>query len=916
MSERSLALITVIMAAGLLCGDVATAQVGQQVEWNALDTRGLVDLSAQLLADGEASAPRRALLVQHIASKHMADDAAVRGVPLEHWRHYVRDLHADLSAADRIIWATRLRNAHAGSPQAAAALPAGDLLQLVETLVVLGDTDSRELLLDRVMNATDWQSLPAKDLASVANQLWVLKSRRGAALRRMAAHMETAYLTDNQAVQAASLRDWENLVWKISVVLSSDQRRQWATKLRAAYADTPEAMASLDMQDFLSLSITLSNLGDVSADAMMADVVATSNDWRNLDLQGLPKVMFLLVRLGENGKPGLAKLADHLESEYLSTPSMTAKATPEEWDIFVHFIGRGLSKEKRALWGSKIRAAFVDDSKVFASLTSEDLLCLSNALSKLGEAESGGLLVSRINNSTDWHAFDGKGLRDLAMRLTSIGDLGHDALGKLADHLESEYLSTPSMTAKATPEEWDIFVHFIGRGLPKEKRALWGSKIRAAFVDDSKVFASLTSEDLLCLSNALSKLGEAESGGLLVSRINNSTDWHAFDGKGLRDLAMRLSKIGYLGHDARAKLVEHITNTYTSDAAAVRKLTCRQWGILATRVKGELTSETRSRWASKLNDAYAKDAAAISSLSAEDLHFLSWGFGALGDKPKARDFAIRSLTAACNSGVLGDHKGQDMLLRVAEAFVNSRALKRGHSEFGLAVTRLAKANQLKIEELRHFEFFGALLASTEVQQQLSVELEDAIGNVRLPIAYMLCWSHSYNGTLPTWIDAVDAKIGEAASADQRAQWLLVRGIAEAAKAPEVGIRHARVSNWMTRAVKMAESPQVRIVCLRNAALAMAEGYRYDAAFNLIGQAVEAASDEDERAALGEIVSEIRSKKAAWLDRESRVMRDQAEEVEAKRAVAEAAGDDARHAILDELARACRREETRLRSMME
>ncbi len=918
MSERSLALITVIMAAGLLCGDVATAQVDQQVEWNALGTSGLVDLGAQLHADGAVSAPRRALLVQHIASRHMTDDAAVRGVPLEHWRHYVRDLHADLSAADRITWATRLRKAHAGSPQAAAALPAGDLLQLVETLVMLGDTDSRELLLDRVMNATDWQTLSAKDLASAANQLWVLKSRRGAALRRMAAHMETAYLTDNQAVQAASLRDWENLVWKISVVLSSDQRRQWATKLRAAYADTPEAMASLDAQDMLSLAMTLGDLGDASADAMMAELVAASDDWQALKPLRLPDVILPLARLGQAGKPGLARVADHLESDYLSTPSMTAKATPEEWGIFVHFIGRGLPKEKRALWVSKLRAAFVDDSAVFASLTSEDLLCLSNALSNLGEAESGVLLVSRINNSTDWHAFDGKGLRGLAMQLASIGDVGHGALGKLADHLESQYLSTPSMTAKATPEEWDIFVHFIGRGLPKEKRALWGSKIRAAFVDDSKVFASLTSEDILYLSNSLANLGEAESGGLLVSRINNSTDWHSLDGKGLRDIAMRLAQIGHLGHDARAKLVEHITNTYTKDAAAVRKLTCRQWGILIERLELALSSETRASWGVRIEDAYTKDAQALDRLSAEDLKFLAQALALLGCQEKGQEVAALACQAASQSGTCGPYTGQRMLFEVAECLYVTGAVGpgKGYVNYANAMATLARDGKLTVEdELRLYEIYGAPLATSQARDIVQAELMDGEGNPRLPVAHALSWAHAIDGTLNQWHTYLDERITEAADSDTQARWMLARANAEAVAKPGVGLRGRAVEAGMRKAMATASSVATKVECLRHLAAVMAEAWRFDESLALLAKAADDAVDESQKAEIREIVIRISKLRATRTGREVRFVRDRAEAMERKAAEAKAGGDAASENRFLGRARQLRSQETSLRNQI-
>ena len=341
----------------LLLWATSHGQLTAPAAWDGYDSRGLVDLGAQLRADGSTAAQMRELLVDYIATRHLGNASTIRAVPIEHWRHFVWDLQGEMDATEKATWASTLKGAYVATPEAAATVRCSDLVHLTETLVQLGDTDAGQLLATRVTSGSDWQVLSAPDMASMTEHLRRLGGGGTAARREVVAHIRNQLPSVCQAADMAPVL-LKRMVWNLGKELSAADRVALITGLRQAYASDQAAVAGLGSTDLYTVAALLNMLGDRKAGELLVNHVSSSSDWKALTPTELVEVLVPLHKAKAVGRPAVVQIASHVETAYLADAQAARSVAPRDWEGLIWKLHLVLSDQRKAQWRAGLRAAY------------------------------------------------------------------------------------------------------------------------------------------------------------------------------------------------------------------------------------------------------------------------------------------------------------------------------------------------------------------------------------------------------------------------------------------------------------------------------------------------------------------------------------------------------------------------------
>ncbi len=140
----------------------------------------------------------RRLLLEHLSSKYLSDEAATASMACRDWRTFGRSLMLTLTDADCEGWRRQLRAAFVPTPRAVWAMEASEMAPLAELLHGLGDGHVSRLVSTWIYGSEHWRSMDPDALVSLARRVLVnVPDEEAKAARiRIGEHLAAEYLTD------------------------------------------------------------------------------------------------------------------------------------------------------------------------------------------------------------------------------------------------------------------------------------------------------------------------------------------------------------------------------------------------------------------------------------------------------------------------------------------------------------------------------------------------------------------------------------------------------------------------------------------------------------------------------------------------------------------------------------------------
>ena len=531
-------------------------------EWREKSPGQLVDVARELWAAGESKAADRSLLAQYLGYRLLSDPSQARSLSLGTWSDLTGRLDQDMTAEQKASWRAGLRSAFAGTQEAVCGLAEKDFLSLTYAL------------------------RSAEDEAIASLWFW---------------RIDGTCLTDAATIRGQGVTKWRQYVQSSVGGMSEADCRKWHAALTAAFIATPEAMAALSDEDFAGVTNVLRGL-------------VKTTDFRAL----------IVTRMTAQG---------------MATVESARALGIQELQRRVATYSTAMPEEMKALWRSRMRAAFASDGAALAALADEDFLKLTAALRALQDDGLASLTLSRLTSTylgdvaairaqgvamwrqqfqacrsamseadcQAWHAALTSAFIPTPEAMASLSDEDFTGLtGVLRSLIKTtniQALTATRMTAKdmATVEsvkalgikELQKRVANLYGAMTDEMRALWTSRIHAAFAADAAAVGALSDEEFAGLTSMLTTLKDGAVPGLKVT-------W--------------------------------LSGKYLKDAAATRSVSLRQWNSHVSACKAAMTDEVKGQWVAALRAAYAADDAAVAALSDEDFNQITWLLTGLGDK--------------------------------------------------------------------------------------------------------------------------------------------------------------------------------------------------------------------------------------------------------------------------------------------
>ncbi len=213
------------------------------------------------------------------------------------------------------------------------------------------------------------------------------------ARKRLAEHITNTFFKDKAATTSVSCDQWRGFAAGLSGDIPAETRAVWAGKLLPAYAGSQAAVRSLKPTEIRALAEALGSLGGMREVSILTDRVASA---RSLKPEATLSLAGLLSRYGKAGKPARRRLGEYVTTTYLADRVVTRSVGCSTWQGFAGQLNKDLSAEARALWVSRLRAAFAEDTATLRLLKPGDFRSLIDTLKQLGDAKSSNLVAKWV----------------------------------------------------------------------------------------------------------------------------------------------------------------------------------------------------------------------------------------------------------------------------------------------------------------------------------------------------------------------------------------------------------------------------------------------------------------------------------------------------------------------------------------
>lgn len=532
-----------------------------------------------------------------------------------------------MPAEAKSLWRQKLREALLGKPEDVRKVGGREFVQVANALKHLGDKDVTGLVVAWTAGGKGLPSCGPEELAWLAEALAGAGDAAKAAMAKLSEHVAAKYLADAAAARAVPCGCWKTLATKLANALPAETKGVWVARLRAAFAEGDQGLAALKSKDDLDgILQALEALGDRQAGTVAALLAESSRAWQSWRLEDIGWLAQRLAQAGEAGpgKAGLARLSEHLQATYASSPSVIRSIPCQRWRDLAGHVAKAMPAERRADWAARLRAAFLEDAGGRTALQDRPSAeALTRALESLGDKAPHSVAACVVEQTGAWQSWPSGELSWLAGGLSALDPAGKAGRQKLAEHILTDRLGDRKTICAVGCDQWRQLAAALAADLPEDARSRWASALRNAMVGDPAGHASLDAQALGALADALRALGDKRAPLVPASFVAEGGSWRAWSIAELARLAGLLGSLGDEGAEARKLLAEHVQAKHLGTVTATRAVSCRDWKELTGRFAKCLTPDARAAWAAKLSDAFIQDKQVLAKLKMEEIRDLT-----------------------------------------------------------------------------------------------------------------------------------------------------------------------------------------------------------------------------------------------------------------------------------------------------
>lgn len=268
---------------------------------------------------GQTGKVARQKLAEHIKATYLKNKTSTQSVKLKFWRNYTTGLAKAVSADDRRLWAKKICEAFAGTPDAMSGLKKDELEYLVLALNKLDSGREIKLAVTLVTETTVWQSLNPRGLSYLADFLSKAGLDVKVARKKLAGHVKAKYLKDKTATQSVPIWRWRHFVGSLNMDVSGTDRQLWFDRLREAFAGNDKDIGALSARNFRYLTESMVLL-DHKQTATIVLVWFNANKGKGFDSASTGDLAHI-VYAGQGDRPGAAPAANEFETIWLARNS-------------------------------------------------------------------------------------------------------------------------------------------------------------------------------------------------------------------------------------------------------------------------------------------------------------------------------------------------------------------------------------------------------------------------------------------------------------------------------------------------------------------------------------------------------------------------------------------------------------------
>jgi hypothetical protein len=721
----------------------------------------------------------------------------------------------------------------------------------------------------------EWKSKSMAELVELADQLLQNEAPNATQLSLLGEYVADKYPTMG-SVPEADRDKWLELIGKIGKYIPAGKKAPMGESIRTTVAPNDNAIGSLSVTKVRLAGDAWDALGQMrTASSVYASWIANSDAFKALPPSELTFYMGAIVRFGQPSQAARDKLIPHIETTYLADATKAKAVNPATWQRIVAHLKpmQTMSADKRADWGSGLRAAFAGSEAAIGQLSGDNMAALLYALDKLQDRKLPGLLAAWVKASQAWKSWSVFYLAKASPYLERSGDDGVPARAALASHVESTYLADAAKIRSVNCWNWHSLLNCTAPVLSAKQREAWADKLLAAYGGSADTLKALFPNRAYHLIAGLMQLDAGRAAELALAWFDatGSGKWQDYHTSSLARLA-RLA--------AGAEAAGALTST-------------------------SLLTQLDQQWEQKNGQKpfpWSADAD------------IARVFLAAGNKAKGQQWAMRAYEAGLGTPEARNAAGVGRLGPLAHLLYDAGLTgpQKGYQAMAEVLARLARTGKLYSDKRGRLcalgwqrRKLGFCLAKADVRNILQAELADAAGSPRLDVAKIL--SHAYRLARDSegWQALLDQKISQSDAADVKATWLLARAYAESV---ETRVRSPLLGKqWLSQALATAQSGGVKLLAVQELVRGYMLIHNYTAASSLL-DSVAGQFQGDDAAQIEELREQVTNAKdsyAAFIAEHRRLERKKADDAyrrELKRRLAKArnSGDQKTVARLEQL----------------
>ncbi len=615
-------------------------------EWKEKNAIQLHDLAAQLVTQGESAKDQRALLASYVGYRFLNDAVATHSIPLTVWSGFSSALAADMDEAVVINWRKGLREGWIADQEALTGMSEDDFLSLVSTLRHLKDSELPLLWAKRVETK---YLLDAATIRAVGVTKWkeyVLESRPGLTDEGAAqwhAKITEALIPDPESMAAMKDDDFTGVIGMLRALAETDakslvitrhtaidlvdvtktravglselrrrvvtyhhnmdeeMKELWLVRLKEVYVSDDASLASLSSAEFAGLISALRAVGEEKLDAIYVQYVTKSENWRTGG--NLLATSRALKRAGEAGLAARLRVGDHLAG-VLAGEEAQAVIDLKEAELISRELVDAMPPELKTRWINGLRKHYAQEEDL-KNLSKDNYLHLVRLLDRFNDLQLPALCASWVQAGDHWQSLDLTKLKELSLRLNTLGKEGEEVRTSMVLHLIAKLRGNPEAARAGGCQAWAALGRgFSGNVVPKDKAIELAAALRTVFTDDAGILARLTAAEFRHLVTTLKYLGDTKTEELNLQWLKASEAWKAGD---LSWFLQALPKSGEEAAKARVNLIKQIEERHMGDAASIRAVSVRTWTDIIREVHEFMGTAAKSRWAQSLQTALMPD---------------------------------------------------------------------------------------------------------------------------------------------------------------------------------------------------------------------------------------------------------------------------------------------------------------------